>query len=403
MYGAAAAVAMIGFAYASVPLYRMVCAATGYGGAVQTGHTVEEKMRRRQEQPDEKMEKAAAEREITVWFNGDVAENMPWSFSPTQESVRVRPGQSALAFFTAKNDSDRPVTGYSVYNVTPEKAALYFNKIQCFCFEEQRLRAQEEVDMPVLFYIDPEMAVDWNCRNVSNITLSYTFHKVDSDEEEEEELQIPSGIKLHGPGTHPPLTAPGATAAAAAAAGGGCRVAGAALASMLDGTSLERMSCLYSVQVSSSSMRPMPRGLPSCGWLVMWPCGLPSCDWVVMWLGAPISWMVSSPSGAAAGWDGEVGYEVSSAWCTGAVLDVTAPVPLLLTDASAYLSCSAAREGDSMNTSGVDDARLSRDSRGGLLTVLRAPAAKSPGPSTDSPFGRCMGGHSSCWSLARVS
>lgn len=74
--------------------------------------------------------------------------------------------------------SDKPVTGYSLYNVQPEKAAFYFNKIQCFCFEEQRLRAHESVDMPVLFYIDPEFATDWNCRKINDITLSYSFHKV---------------------------------------------------------------------------------------------------------------------------------------------------------------------------------------------------------------------------------
>ncbi|MEW5310516.1 MAG: hypothetical protein WDW38_002307 [Sanguina aurantia] len=201
---------MIGFTYASVPLYRVFCAATGYGGTVKVGKSVEEKLLQRITAPDPKVESAAAEREITVWFNSDVHDSMPWTFTPTQECVRVKPGQSTLAFFTATNLSDKPVTGYSVYNVTPDKAAFYFNKIQCFCFEEQRLRAKEVIDMPVFFYIDPEMATDWNCRNVNDITLSYTFHKVDeedSDMEEDADDAGPSKLRLHGslpPGTYPP-------------------------------------------------------------------------------------------------------------------------------------------------------------------------------------------------------
>lgn len=204
MYGAAAAICMIGFAYASVPLYKLFCAATGYGGVVAGADTVEDKMRRRQENPNPEVEKAAEERVITVWFNADVADDMPWKFEPTQEFVRVNPGKSTLVFFTAENLSDKAITGYSVYNVTPDKAAQYFNKIQCFCFEEQRLRAGEKVDMPVFFYIDPEIATNWNCRNLTNITLSYVFHKVDDADLEDEDDDAPTVIKLHGPGEHPP-------------------------------------------------------------------------------------------------------------------------------------------------------------------------------------------------------
>jgi len=208
MYGAAAAVTMIGFAYASVPLYKLFCAATGYGGTVAGADTVEEKLKRRMENPNADLEKAAANRDITVWFNADVADDMPWEFKPTQQYVRVKAGQSTLAFFTAHNKSDKPVTGYSVYNVTPDKLGQYFNKIQCFCFEEQRLQPHETVDMPVFFYIDSEMAGDWNCRNIDDVTLSYKFHKVDDEDlEEEEELEPAppgSGIKLHGPGVMPP-------------------------------------------------------------------------------------------------------------------------------------------------------------------------------------------------------
>ena len=97
---------------------------------------------------------------MTISFNADVADGMPWRFTPTQKNVKVRPGETTLAFFTAKNKSSSPVTGVATYNVQPNKAGSYFNKVQCFCFEEQRLRAGEEVDMPVFFYLDPEFASD---------------------------------------------------------------------------------------------------------------------------------------------------------------------------------------------------------------------------------------------------
>ncbi|EFJ50342.1 hypothetical protein VOLCADRAFT_80232 [Volvox carteri f. nagariensis] len=213
LYWGAAAVFMIGVSYASVPLYRLFCAATGYGGTVRAGQTVEEKLKRRMEAPDAKVEEAAAAREIRVWFNADVSEKMPWEFWPTQEYVRVRPGQSTLVFFTAHNKSDKPVTGYSLYNVTPDKAAFYFNKIQCFCFEEQRLRGGETIDMPVFFYIDPEFATDWNCRNINDITLSYMFHKVEDVDEDEEDNGQPTVVKLHS-GPHPAAAAPAAAAKA---------------------------------------------------------------------------------------------------------------------------------------------------------------------------------------------
>ncbi|KAG1660167.1 hypothetical protein FOA52_005267 [Chlamydomonas sp. UWO 241] len=216
LYWGAAAIGMVGVSFATVPLYKIFCAATGYGGTPAGLDTVEEKLARRRAQPNEKVETAAAQREVTIWFNGDVADNMPWEFVPTQEFVRVKPGQSTLVFFTARNKSDQPVTGYSVFNVTPDKSAVYFNKIQCFCFEMQRLRANEEIDMPVFFYVDPEFATDWNCRNVDNITLSYMFHRVDDEDLDEEDLHpdAPTLIKLHA-GTHAG-TAPGGAGGAPA-------------------------------------------------------------------------------------------------------------------------------------------------------------------------------------------
>ncbi|XVF69187.1 hypothetical protein PTKIN_Ptkin11bG0060300 [Pterospermum kingtungense] len=164
--------AMVGSSYAAVPLYRRFCQATGYGGTVQRRESVEEKIARHEKDGTE------ATREIVVQFNADVADGMPWKFIPTQREVRVKPGESALAFYTAENRSSTPITGVSTYNVTPMKAAVYFNKIQCFCFEEQRLLPGEQIDMPVFFYIDPEFETDPRMDGINNIILSYTFFKV---------------------------------------------------------------------------------------------------------------------------------------------------------------------------------------------------------------------------------
>lgn len=131
----ALAIALVGATYGAVPLYRMFCATTGYGGTVQEGETVEAKLRKREESPDAEVEAAAAKRLITVSFNADVSDGMPWRFVPTQRNIKVHPGQSALAFYTATNLSDHAITGVSTYNVAPMQAGIYFNKIQCFCFE----------------------------------------------------------------------------------------------------------------------------------------------------------------------------------------------------------------------------------------------------------------------------
>ncbi|XP_052190692.1 cytochrome c oxidase assembly protein COX11, mitochondrial isoform X2 [Diospyros lotus] len=167
--------AMVGCSYAAVPLYRRFCQATGYGGTVQRRESVEEKIARHAQ------EGTATTREIVVQFNADVADGMPWKFIPTQREVRVKPGESALAFYTAENRSSTPITGVSTYNVTPMKAAVYFNKIQCFCFEEQRLLPGEQIDMPVFFYIDPEFETDPKMDGINNLILSYTFFKVSEE------------------------------------------------------------------------------------------------------------------------------------------------------------------------------------------------------------------------------
>lgn len=196
-------VSMVGLTYAAVPLYRMFCQATGFGGTVQQGSTVEAKLRAREAVRDEALEAAAAARDVTVSFNANVIDGLPWRFSPTQRSVTIKPGQSTLAFYTAHNTGNRDITGVSTYNVAPQQAGTHFNKIQCFCFEEQRLRAGEKVDMPVFFYLDPEFATDPRMKGVSQLTLSYTFFKVEDEEYDPAELQAQlartaSGDSFHG-------------------------------------------------------------------------------------------------------------------------------------------------------------------------------------------------------------
>eukprot|EP00054_Salpingoeca_dolichothecata_P019229 m.119436 g.119436 ORF g.119436 m.119436 type:complete len:253 (-) comp23174_c0_seq4:204-962(-) len=171
LYATSVVVLFTGFAYAAVPLYRMFCQATGFGGTIV-----------RQDSTEKIVEmEAVPERTVRVKFNADTSATMQWGFFPQQKEVTVIPGETALAFFTAKNPTDEAITGISTYNVIPYEAGQYFNKIQCFCFEEQRLNPNEEVDMPVFFYIDPEFAEDPLLEKIDEITLSYTFWKARKD------------------------------------------------------------------------------------------------------------------------------------------------------------------------------------------------------------------------------
>ncbi len=159
-----AAVAGMGaLSYAAVPLYKMFCQATGYGGTTQ----------RAEKAPD-----VVLDRVITVRFDANVTPGMAWSFEPEQRTVDVKVGQSTLAFYAATNTSDRPITGTATFNVSPDIAGSYFAKIECFCFKEQRLEPGQRVEMPVSFFIDPEIAKDRDATSVREITLSYTFYPV---------------------------------------------------------------------------------------------------------------------------------------------------------------------------------------------------------------------------------
>lgn len=163
---------VFGLSYASVPLYKVFCQVTGFGGTTQRVNDLQKKI----------ITPLANGKLIKVDFTANVHSTMPWKFKPSQHSIKVVPGETALAFYTVTNPTDKPITGVATYNVFPPKSGLYFNKIQCFCFEEQRLGPHEEVDMPVFFFLDPDLIDDPAMNNVTNITLSYTFFKTDSDE-----------------------------------------------------------------------------------------------------------------------------------------------------------------------------------------------------------------------------
>ncbi|CAH0546022.1 unnamed protein product [Brassicogethes aeneus] len=180
-YVMAAGVVTAGMSYAAVPLYRMFCQAYSYGGTTAQGHDAS------------KVEHMSAVRNkpIKIKFNADTAASMRWNFKPQQTEITVVPGETALAFYTAKNPTDSPVIGISTYNVVPFEAGQYFNKIQCFCFEEQQLNPHEQVDMPVFFYIDPEIMDDPYMEYVNEITLSYTFFEA----KDGLKLPIPSYVK----------------------------------------------------------------------------------------------------------------------------------------------------------------------------------------------------------------
>ncbi|KAL5290496.1 COX11 family protein [Megaselia abdita] len=182
-YVTAAGVLIGGFSYAAVPLYRMFCQAYAYGGTTAQGHDVEKVS---------SME-ADKNRVIKIRFNADIGSSMRWNFKPQQYEIKVMPGETALAFYTAKNPTDKAVTGISTYNVVPFEAGAYFNKIQCFCFEEQQLNPHEEVDMPVFFYIDPEFSADPKMEFVDTITLSYTFF----ESKDGLNIPMPSYAKSH--------------------------------------------------------------------------------------------------------------------------------------------------------------------------------------------------------------
>lgn len=154
---------MLGLSFAAVPLYTLFCQVTGFGGTVRTDAGA--------------APGAAGERVLTIRFNAATHPSLPWRFAPAEPSVQLRPGEEGVAFYRARNLSDRPVTGVATYNVTPEVVGKYFNKTACFCFTEQTLAPGQEVDMPLSFWVDPRIAADPNTSGIRTITVNYSFFR----------------------------------------------------------------------------------------------------------------------------------------------------------------------------------------------------------------------------------
>ena len=164
----------VALSYGSVPLYKTICQQTGWGGQPikSSAHSTPEG----EDAVAEKLTPVTTSRRLRITFAGSTSDILPWKFTPQQREVRVLPGETALAFYTATNQSkDEDIIGVATYSVTPAQVAPYFSKIQCFCFEEQRLNKGETVDMPVFFYIDPDFLKDPNMTGIGTITLNYTF------------------------------------------------------------------------------------------------------------------------------------------------------------------------------------------------------------------------------------
>lgn len=157
--------AMVGLAFASVPLYRLFCDVTGFGGTPLRADSAP----------------GAVAGQIGVRFDANINPALPWRFEPVQETVRIHPGARTQILYRATNLTARTTTGTATFNVSPAQAGRYFNKIECFCFSEQTLKGGEKVDMPVVFYVDPRIREDQATRAIDEITLSYTFYPVESD------------------------------------------------------------------------------------------------------------------------------------------------------------------------------------------------------------------------------
>ncbi len=161
------AVGMLGMGYAAVPLYRIFCEATGFGGTTMKVSEADASAI------------AVTDQQIVVRFDSNVSSALPWRFKPENPTEKITIGARDMAAFTAENLSSKPVTGTATFNVTPVQAGRYFAKVQCFCFTEQTLQPGEKVRMPVIYYVDPAILTDPETKDIEEITLSYTFYPLD--------------------------------------------------------------------------------------------------------------------------------------------------------------------------------------------------------------------------------
>jgi cytochrome c oxidase assembly protein subunit 11 len=157
--------AMLGLSFASVPLYRAFCAATGFGGTTQVAKSAPGQL---------------GSRTLSVRFDGNVARDLPWRFEPEIAKVSLRTGETTTVYYKVVNLSDHETRGVAAYNVSPEQAGAYFDKLACFCFQEQKLGAHESAEWPVVFFLDPALESEESMRKVAEITLSYSFFAVKS-------------------------------------------------------------------------------------------------------------------------------------------------------------------------------------------------------------------------------
>ncbi len=158
---------MAGLAWASIPFYDWFCRVTGFGGTTSVSEVVSSTI---------------LDQTIKVRFDASLERNMPWEFTPVVREMELRIGETGLAFYEAFNPTDKPVAGSASYNVAPYAAGGFFSKIDCFCFEEQILQPGERIQMPVTFYVDPDIVTDRDAKYVHSITLSYTFYQIDLPE-----------------------------------------------------------------------------------------------------------------------------------------------------------------------------------------------------------------------------
>ncbi|MBL8530551.1 MAG: cytochrome c oxidase assembly protein [Hyphomonadaceae bacterium] len=158
----AVVVGMTGLAFAAVPLYEMFCRVTGFGGTTQTAQAAPSQV---------------LDRTMNVRFDSNVAPGLPVEFTPEQRVQTLRIGETGLAFYRVRNTSDQPVTAMATFNVTPHTAGQYFAKLECFCFTDQTLQPGQEADLPVVYFVDPELVSDLETRDITTITLSYTFFR----------------------------------------------------------------------------------------------------------------------------------------------------------------------------------------------------------------------------------
>ncbi|KAF6809643.1 cytochrome c oxidase assembly protein CtaG/Cox11 [Colletotrichum sojae] len=178
-----------GPSFGGAPSMEEICATTGWGGQPVRAHGPD--VDYSEDGLASRLVPVTSSPRIRVTFSSSVSDVLPWKFTPQQREVRVLPGETALAFYTATNNSDQDIIGVATYSVTPGQVAPYFSKIQCFCFEEQRLNAGETVDMPVFFYLDPDIVNDVNMRGIETVTLNYTFFKAKYDDNGKFKAPVP--------------------------------------------------------------------------------------------------------------------------------------------------------------------------------------------------------------------